>query len=277
MHVQACENVSKALRIRKQIILESNVNDWEYTNKLSEFERVFLHIEKAKSESAETVPDREKLKKLVRAEAEEERVRINEEKVRIKKVKAEEAAQEREKAKADREAAKEEEKRKRINEARYPIDDDELRVELVQEAEEKGIELSSLLRPLPKPVLVENGQVLADEGALAEFLAIFSEALCAPPLRTYLMVRECLESEDKKQMYVLYRALLKGALHEDATGVGRGVTRLRSVNDNIVWAQVIVKLLQLEGENAHGKAPWRLSNLYRRTVRALISSHFSKI
>merc|ERR1712159_726084 len=94
VHVQACENVSKALRIRKQIILESNVNDWEYTNKLSEFERVFLHIEKAKSESAETVPDREKLKKLVR-----------------------------EKAKADREAAKEEEKRKRINEARYPIDD----------------------------------------------------------------------------------------------------------------------------------------------------------
>ena len=91
------------------------------------------------------------------------------------------------------------------------------------------------------------------------------------------MVRECLESEDKKQMYVLYRALLKGALHEDATGVGRGVTRLRSVNDNIVWAQVIVKLLQLEGENAHGKPPWRLFNLYRRTVRALISSHFSKI
>ena len=39
VHVQACENVSKALRIRKQIILESNVNDWEYTNKLSEFER----------------------------------------------------------------------------------------------------------------------------------------------------------------------------------------------------------------------------------------------
>ena len=254
VHVQACENVSKALRIRKQIILESNVNDWEYTSKLSEFERVFLHIEKAKSESAETVPDRERLKKIVRAEAEEERVRINEEKVRIKKVKAEEAAQEREKAKADREAAKEEEKRKRINEARYPIDDDELRVELVQEAEEKGIELSSLLRPLPKPVPVENGQVLADEGALAEFLAIFSEALSAPPLRTCLMVRECLESEDKKQMYVLYRALLKGALHEDATGVGRGVTRLRSVNDNIVWAQVIVKLLQLEGENAHGKA-----------------------
>ena len=52
---------------------------------------------------------------------------------------------------------------------------------------------------------------------LAEFLAIFSEALSAPPLRTYLMVRECLENEDKKQMYVLYRALLKGALHEDAT------------------------------------------------------------
>ncbi len=97
VHVQACENVSKALRIRKQIISESNVNDWEYTNKLSEFERVFLHIEKAKSESAETVPDRERLKKIVRAEAEEERVRINEEKVRIKKVKAEEAAQEREK------------------------------------------------------------------------------------------------------------------------------------------------------------------------------------
>ena len=66
------------------------------------------------------------------------------------------------KAKADREAAKEEEKRKRINEARYPIDDDELREELMQEAKEKGIELSSLLRPLPKPVLVENGQVLAD-------------------------------------------------------------------------------------------------------------------
>ena len=177
MHLQACEDVIKALQVRKQIILESNIDDWEYTNKLAEFERLFLHIEKTKSESLEAVPDREKMRLLARAEAEEERVRLNEEKVRIKKIKAEESAQEREKAKADREAAKEEEKRKRIHEARYPIDDDDLREELIEESKEKGIELSALLRPLPKPVPVENGQVLADEGALAEFLAIFSEAL----------------------------------------------------------------------------------------------------
>ena len=275
LHLQACEDVIKALQVRKQIILESNIDDWEYTNKLAEFERLFLHIEKTKSESLEAVPDREKMRLLARAEAEEERVRLNEEKVRIKKIKAEESAQEREKAKADREAAKEEEKRKRIHEARYPIDDDDLREELIEESKEKGIELSALLRPLSKPVPVENGQVLADEGALAEFLAIFSEALRAPPLRTYLMVRECLENENKQQLYVLYRALLKGALHEDATGVGRGVTRLRSVNDNIVWAQVIVKLLQLEGERRTGKPRWRLSNPYRTTVHALISSHFN--
>jgi len=260
LHLQACEDVHKALQVRDQIILESDVNDWEYTNKLGEFERVFLHLEKTKSESLEAVPDREKMRLLARGQAEEERVRLNEEKVRIKKVKAEEAEQKRKKEKADREAAKEEEKRKRINDARYPIDDDDLRKELIHEAEEKGMELSSLLRPLPKPVPVENGQVLADEGALAEFLAIFSEALSAPPLRTYLMVRECLENEDKRQLYVLYRALLQGALHEDATGVGRGVTRLRSVNDNIVWAQVIVKLLQLEGESAHGKGAMEIVN-----------------
>jgi len=227
----------------------------------------------------EAVPDREKMRLLARAEAEEERVRLNEEKVRIKKIKAEESAQEREKAKADREAAKEEEKRKRIHEARYPIDDDDLREELIEESKEKGIELSALLRPLPKPVPVENGQVLADEGALAEFLAIFSEALRAPPLRTYLMVRECLENENKQQLYVLYRALLKGALHEDATGVGRGVTRLRSVNDNIVWAQVIVKLLQLEGERAHGKAAMEivqsLSNDGARIDKLTLQQHLT--
>ena len=106
---------------------------------------------------------------LARAEAEEERVRLNEEKVRIKKIKAEESAQEREKAKADREAAKEEEKRKRIHEARYPIDDDDLREELIEESKEKGIELSALLRPLSKPVPVENGQVLADEARWRNF------------------------------------------------------------------------------------------------------------
>jgi len=279
LHLQACEDVIKALQVRKQIILESNIDDWEYTNKLAEFERLFLHIEKTKSESLEAVPDREKMRLLARAEAEEERVRLNEEKVRIKKIKAEESAQEREKAKADREAAKEEEKRKRIHEARYPIDDDDLREELIEESKEKGIELSALLRPLPKPVPVENGQVLADEGALAEFLAIFSEALTAPPLRTYLMVRECLENENKQQLYVLYRALLKGALHEDATGVGRGVTRLRSVNDNIVWAQVIVKLLQLEGERAHGKAAMEivqsLSNDGARIDKLTLQQHLT--
>ena len=121
--------------------------------------------------------------------------------------------------------------------------------------------------------------MLADEGALAEFLAIFSEALRAPPLRTYLMVRECLENENKQQLYVLYRAILKGALHEDATGVGRGVTRLRSVNDNIVWAQVIVKLLQLEGERAHGKAAMEivqsLSNDGARIDKLTLQQHLT--
>ena len=46
LHLQACEDVIKALQVRKQIILESNIDDWEYTNKLAEFERLFLHIEK---------------------------------------------------------------------------------------------------------------------------------------------------------------------------------------------------------------------------------------
>ena len=95
----------KALQVRKQIILESNIDDWEYTNKLAEFERLFLHIEKTKSESLEAFRSR-KNETTRESGAEEERVRLNEEKVRIKKIKAEESAQG-EKAKADREAAKE--------------------------------------------------------------------------------------------------------------------------------------------------------------------------
>jgi hypothetical protein len=260
-HVSACEDVCKALKLRKQIIIaEVDLDDFDHIGKLQEFEKIFLHIERAKCESAETVPDREKLKKLARNEAEEERVRIGEEKLRVKKFQTEAKVQDLAKAKADKEAAKEAERLQKIKEARYPIDDDELKKELEAEAKEKGIELSSLIRPLPKLTAVENGQILADEGALAEFLAIFSEALGAPTLKTYKEVRECLESEDKASLYVLYRALLNGALSESASGEGRGVARLRRVNDNIVWPQVIVKLLSLGGEAAHGKLAMEIVN-----------------
>ena len=209
--------------------------------------------------SLENQIEREKLKLMAKGEREAERARIMSEKNRLKEQEKAEKAAMREREKQERDALKAAEKVRKEKEARYPIDDDMLAIELAEEAKEAGVPFDFLYHTIPKPVSLPNGQILAEEASIAEFLSTFAEGLEAPPgLNNADAVNDLFENNTKARSTLaeLYLSLLYEALTPAASGPGRLVARLNRIVNNLNWPEVARTLILHGGEKIHGKGAY---------------------
>ena len=210
-----------------------------------------------KMASLENQIEREKLKLMAKGEREAERARIMSEKNRLKEQEKAEKAALREREKQERDALKAAEKARKEKEARYPLDDDILAIELAEEAKEAGVPFDFLYPTIPKPVILPNGQILAEEASIAEFLNTFAEGLEAPPgLNNADAVNDLFENNTKARSTLaeLYLSLVYEALTPAASGPGRLVARLNRIVNNLNWPEVARTLILHGGEMTHGKA-----------------------
>ena len=201
--------------------------------------------------------EREKIKFMAKGEREAERARIMSEKNRLKEQEKAEKAAVREREKQERDALKAAEKVRKEKEARYPLDDDILADELAEEAKEAGVPLDYLYPTIPKPVKLPNGQILAEEASIAEFLSVFAEGLQAPPgLTNADAVNDLFDdnARSRSTLAELYLSLIYEALTPAASGPGRLVARLNRIVNNLNWPEVARTLILHGDERTHGKA-----------------------
>ena len=113
-----------------------------------------------------------------------------------------------------------------------------------------------LLHPIPKPTTLPDGQVLAEEAFVAEFMGVFGKELQAPEgLVNAEGVSAMFEKNPKSQSTLaeLYLSVLYEALTPAASGPGRLVARLNRIVNNLNWPEVARTLILHGGEDAHGK------------------------
>ena len=168
----------------------------------------------------EAAKDREKQQAKEQREAQRkaekaERDRVKDEEKRSKAKVREEASVKLKKKKED--AIKHKQKL-----AKYPVDDQELRVEFEQEATQKKLTCETLgYKQLPSPTLVKDGPFLANEAALADFLNVFGEALKTPKgVSTVKGIRTVISGAGE-ELRTLYLALLKPCMEVQVLGKGR--------------------------------------------------------
>lgn len=237
--------------------------------KITDLDNKLTDIFGQKLAALESQIEREKLKLMAKGERDAERARLMEEKHRLKEEEKAERARQREIEKAERDKAKAEEKAAKEKAARYPLDDDILAVELAEEAKETGVPLETLLHPIPKPVPLPNGQVLAEEAFVAEFMSVFGTGLQAPGGLTNVEgVNNMFEKNPKSRSTLaeLYLSVLYEAISPSASGPGRFIARLNRILNNLNWPEVARQLILHGGEDAHGKAATEVAKKLEKTT-----------
>ena len=131
------------------------------------------------------------MKELAKVEREMQRKAEKAERDRVKEEEKASRAAAREALLAAQRKKKEEAILRKQREAKYPIDDDELAAEFAAEAAAKGVDVATLYEPLPVPVPVEDGPLVADEAALADFFKVFGENLNEPQGSRHLQGDPC--------------------------------------------------------------------------------------
>ena len=239
------------------------------SEKITDLDNKLTAIFGQKLAALESQIEREKLKLMAKGERDAERARLMEEKQRLKEEEKAERARQREIEKAERDKAKAEEKAAKEKAARYPLDDDILAVELAEEAKETGVPLETLLHPIPKPVSLPNGQVLAEEAFVAEFMSVFGTGLQAPDGLTNVEgVNNMFEKNPKSRSTLaeLYLSVLYEAISPSASGPGRFIARLNRILNNLNWPEVARQLILHGGEDAHGKAATEVAKKLEKTT-----------
>ena len=146
-----------------------------------ELEKQLAKLEGRKLDDAKAMVERERAKEAAKAQREAQRKAEKAERDRVKEEEKAAKAAAREAALAAARKKKEDEILRKQREAKYPIDDEELAAEFAKESAEKGVDAATLgYKPLPTPTPVEDGPMVADEAALADFFSVFAEALKAP-------------------------------------------------------------------------------------------------
>jgi len=259
--VERAEIVHEITRDRIQLMKEKASVEGEdaikaVNEKIAALDEKMTQLFGQKLAAIENQIEREKLRLMAKGERDAERARLIEEKNRLKEEEKAERAKQRETEKAERDKAKAEEKAAKEKAARYPLDDDILAVELAEESKETGVPLETLLKPIPAPVSLANGQVLAEEAFVAEFISVFGAGIQAPQGLTNVEgVNAMFENTPKSRSTLaeLYLSIIYEALAPAASGPGRFVARLNRIVNNLNWPEVARKLILHGGEEAHGK------------------------
>lgn len=240
-----------------------------FDEKIAEIDAKLTDLFGQKLAALESQIERERLKLMAKDEREAERARLQLEKQRLKDEERAEKAKQRELEKIEREKAKAAEKAAKEKAARYPLDDDVLAVELAEEAKETGVPFEKLLHPIPKPTALPDGQVLAEEAFVAEFMGVFGKDLQAPEgLVNAEGVSAMFEKNPKSQSTLaeLYLSVLYEALTPAASGPGRLVARLNRIVNNLNWPEVARTLILHGGEDAHGKLAVQVASKLSKTT-----------
>ena len=272
--VERAEFVTEATRERIELLKEkASATDDEakkaVDEKIVSLDEKVTELFGQKLAALENQIEREKLKLISKGERDAERARLMEEKARLKDEEKQERARQREIEKAEKEKAKAEEKAAKEKAARYPLDDDILALELAEEAKETGVPLETLLRPIPPPVAIPNGQVIAEEAFIAEFVSVFGAGLqCPEGLTNVEGVNAALENNQKSRSVLaeLYMSILYEALSPTASGPGRFVARLNRIVNNLNWPEVARMLILHGGESAHGSAAVAVASKMAKTT-----------
>jgi hypothetical protein len=153
---------------------------------------------------------------------------------------------------AERHKKKEDERLAKEREAKYPIDDALLKLELVEEARSSGVPIDELLKPLPEPAALEDGPLVAEEAALAEFLQVFGQVIDAPKSTGTSQGLRAVIVGCGPQLVELYQSLLECAMEPGVSGKGRAVARWRRVLAEATWPEVVRLVLARSGSKAAG-------------------------
>ncbi|OUS47395.1 hypothetical protein BE221DRAFT_190948 [Ostreococcus tauri] len=259
--IERAEFITEITRERIELLKEKAAAEDEDTKnavneKIAALDTKVTELYGQKMAALENQIEREKLKLMAKGDRDAERARLTEEKSRLKEEEKAERAKQREIEKAEKEKAKAEEKAAKERAARYPLDDDILAIELAEEAKEAGVPLETLLRPIPKAMPLPNGQVIAEEAFVAEFISVFGAGLQAPEgLTNVEAINAVLENNQKSRSTLaeLYMSILYEALSPAASGPGRFIARLNRIVNNFNWPEVTRMLILHGGESAHGK------------------------
>ena len=232
---------------------------------MAELEAKLAKLEGKKMDEAKAAIEKERVKELAKAEREAQRKAEKAERDRVKEEEKAARAAAREAEFAARRKKKEDAKKARQREYQYPIDDEKLRVQLLEEAKEKGIKPEELsphpYRELPKPTPIADGALVADEAALADFFAVFGEFLgVSPNLHTAEGLREVIVGCGK-ELVDLYGCLLRPSLEVSVVGKSRNALRWKRVLADATWPEVVRQVLKRKkcggtGVEALGRRPW---------------------
>ena len=239
-----------------------------------ELEKQLAKLEGRKLDDAKAMVERERAKEAAKAQREAQRKAEKAERDRVKEEEKAAKAAAREAALAAARKKKEDEILRKQREAKYPIDDEELAAEFAKESAEKGVDAATLgYKPLPTPTPVEDGPMVADEAALADFFSVFAEALKAPKGMGTTKGLLAVISACGNDLANAYKAFMVPIFEIPATtpgivplepviGRGRNAAKWRRVMSDATWPEIVRRILERKKTGGAGAAalaerPWQ--------------------
>ena len=262
--VETLEEKSRLIQetLKAKAALAKQDVDGKNAAAMQELEKKLAKLGGGKMDDAMAMVEKERMKELAKVEREMQRKAEKAERDRVKEEEKAARAAAREALLAAQRKKKEEEILRKQREAKYPIDDDELAAEFAAEAAAKGVDVATLYKPLPAPTPVEDGPLVADEAALADFFKVFGEDLNAPKgLGTSKGLRAVIVGCGDALADV-YKSLLAPAMEIEVLGKGRSATKWRRVLSESTWPEIVRRVLERKkvgsaGAEALATRPWQ--------------------